>query len=159
MSARSALGPTPKMRRKFDDAATHAEKRRKRHRRQRFVRWLRKVAGLCASCGDRLPSRGPVTCQSCLTTDKKYKSGIGETLATARFTDELGRPMPLKGTPKMLPVIGPRHDGDDLDWPECEHLPACLRELVLACGAKEAPGASCPRGCSSFTAPGREQAD
>lgn len=145
--------PTAKMRRAFDDLdpLIYAEKRWRRHRRQRFVRFLRKLAGLCASCGERLAKDlEGVTCGRCLGVDKAYKVDAKETVTVARYVDELGRPMRMKGSPKMLPVIGPRHDGDDLDWPECVNLGECMMELVLACGAKEAPGASCPKDCPSF---------
>jgi hypothetical protein len=148
--------PTAKMRRAFDDLdpVIYAEKRWRRHRRQRFVRFLRKVAGLCASCGEKLSrDNDGVTCPRCLGVDKAYKVGAKETVTIARFVDEFGRPMRLKGTPKMLPVIGPRYDGSDPDWPACENLSACMTELVLACGAKEAPGASCPEGCGSRHGP------
>lgn len=156
------------MRRAFDDldADIYAEKRYRRHRRQRFVRTMRMLPGTvgpwhgyCASCGSKMSrdelesGKGArrarsVTCRGCLGVDSAYKKASVEVERKARYVDELGRPMVLKGTPRMLPIYGERYDGASLEWPKCENLSACMKELILACGAKDAPGMSCPKGCA-----------
>lgn len=138
----------PKMRRSFVDLdeRTWARKRWKRHRRQRFVRLLRKLAGFCAACGD--PSPGSITCPGCLAVDRAYKVTQAVVRKTAKWTDAEGRPFRLRFETRMLPVIGERCDG--WERPACLHVAACERELIRACGPKDAPGMSCPDPCSHF---------
>jgi hypothetical protein len=137
------------MRRAFDDldANIYAGKRARRHRRQRFVRAMRKLAGLCASCGTKLDPTDGVTCARCLHVDSAYKRTSTEVEAKAKWVDEFGRPMLLKFQPRMLPIYGERYDGGSPEWPKCSRLADCLTEIVRACGAKDPPGASCPRDC------------
>ncbi len=143
-----------KMRRAFDDLDmdVYKAKRERRHRRQRLIRALRKGAGICASCGGSLVGAEGCTCVWCLSVDGAYKRERPMVEATAQYIDEFARPMKLRFTPKMLPVIGPRYDGDEADWPPCRNLSTCLTEVIAACGAKDPPGARCPRGCSHFIA-------
>jgi len=143
-----------KMRRAFDDLdmEVYQAKRDRRHRRQRFIRALRKLAGICASCGGSLVGADGITCVWCLSVDGAYKRERPIVEAEARYIDEFARPMRLKFAPRMLPVIGPRYDGDDATWPPCANLSACLTEVIAACGAKDPPGASCPRHCEHFKA-------
>lgn len=148
-----------KMRRAFDDLdpIVHARKLEVRHRRQRFIRFLRINARRCASCGGpmgappELPpgKKKPVTCERCLRVDSAYKKSSVETRAIAKWKDEHGRPMVLAFTPRMLPVFGQRYDGDEPGWPECANLSACELELVKACAPKDAPGMSCPKDCAA----------
>lgn len=247
-----------KMRRSFSDVdpETYAAKRVVRHRRQRFIRWLRLIGHRCASCGgpievdgaapakrarppapgleeprrlrpeawlwlsqrergeapqsllglcdpdiDRVscrelfanvlarsarkpepvaPSSGagvvalhphssgdcvvwraplvdppelPKTCARCLGVDSAYKKSSVIVAQAAKWRDELGRPMLVKGNPRMLPVYGQRYDGDgdgwDDVWPVCAKLSECLAELVTACRPKDPAGASCPKDCGA----------
>lgn len=143
----------PKMRRAFGelDEAVHAQKLRRRHRRQHFVRAIRGLVGRCKYCGR--PANGATTCTTCLDVDHAYKAtqqARADRLRGAKYRDEEGKLFRLRFEARMLPVPGPRHDGYDL--PACETVNACEVELMKALGPKEAGGMSCPRNCPHFQA-------
>lgn len=161
-SEQASLPPTkkkrvvrPKMRRAFDDLdpAVYATKRRRRHRRQHFVRAIRKLVGRCSYCGR--PANGETTCETCLKKDRAYKASQHVPKTGAKYRDENGRLFRLRTETRMVPLPGRRHDGYDL--PDCENRLACEVELMRALGPKEAAGMSCPQPCPHFTPAAKPQ--